>query len=121
MNPFREFLANAEATKNLRPRYYAFTTGVGLLGMGLGIWVWYVCFGLIANISEVSLDQHARDSNNAVWMLAWIFLGFPLVLYTAMVAVAGLAVVSMVFSNRLSKQDAVYYALLSRYPPSWFK
>ena len=90
MNPFREFLANAEATKHLRPGYYAFTTGLGLLAVGLGISIWYVCFGLIANFAGVPLDQPAKDSDGAVWMVAWLFLGIPVVLYTAMVVVAGL-------------------------------
>ena len=121
MNPLREFLANAEATKFLRPGYYAFTTCVGLVAVAFGIYAWYVGFGMVADFAGIPLDQPANSSDGAGWMIAWLVLGIPLVFYMAMVLVAGLAAIAMFLLGHMSKHDAIYYALLSRYPSAWFK
>ncbi len=121
MNPLREMLTNAESAKLLRRGYYVFTTCVGLVAVALGICAWYVGFRMVAGLAGIPLDEPVNNFDGAIWMILWLVLGTPLIFYLAMVLVAGLVGVAMIFLGHMSKHDVVSYALLSRYPSSWFK
>jgi hypothetical protein len=121
MNPFREYTANAKATKRLQPRYYLLTTAVGFVAVLLGIVAWYRSTESVASFFGMPYDQPVAGAPQIAVVAAWLLLGLPTFLYLAGVVVGGLTGGTLAVAGKLSRHEAVWYALVSRYPPSWFK
>lgn len=100
MNPFKEFLANAEATASLRPRYYALTTLIGLAAVVVGAAAWYVCLVSITTRLAVPLNQAVPLDARSIWIGAWFLLGFPICIYVAAVMVAGVYGAMMILRGK---------------------
>jgi hypothetical protein len=121
MNLFGEYMANAKATKHLQPRYYLLTTCVGFGAVLTGIVAWYRCTEAVASIVGMPYDQPVEGAPQIAVVAGWLLLGLPTFLYLAGVLVGGLTGGILAATGKVSRHEAVWYALLSRYPPSWFK
>ena len=119
MNPFREYIANAKATKYLHPRYQILTTAIGFAAVLAGIVVWYRCTEVVARLAGIPFDQPLQGTLHIAFAAAWLFVGLPMVLYLSAALVAGSVGALLAAFGKLSRQEVVPYAFLSRYPRSW--
>lgn len=121
MNAFTEFLANAQATSQLKPRYYWTTSVVGILVVAGGIGVMFVAAAGLAALLNVDLDAPVRDSTNGnLWSILFLLV-IPLSIAVAMVPIAWICGLVLVRIGYMEQEDVKYYALRSRYPAHWFK
>ena len=120
MNPFREYVANAKATKYLQPGYQILTTAIGFAAVLAGILVWHRCTEVVARLVGIPLDQPLQGALQIAVAASWLFVGLPMVLYLAAALVAGSVGALFAAFGELSANEVVSYALLSRYPRSWF-
>ena len=77
MNPFREYLENAKATKHLRPPYQILTTAIGFIAVLAGIVVWYRCTEVVATVAGTPFDQPIQSTSQVAVAAAWLFVGLP--------------------------------------------
>ena len=70
---------------------------------------------------RVTDEQAGTNSPVTPWMLLAFFVGFPVGVYLGCALVAGLVGAVLVRLGQLSVSEAIWYALLSRYPSRWMK
>lgn len=121
MNPFRELFANASATGRLQPRYYRLTTRVGFIGVAIGLGLLFVCFGFLCLSVGVPITRPSPFNSTALWLLIAFLAGIPIFIYIGCVLVAGLVGLILARRGKISSMEAWRYALLSKYPTSWFE
>ena len=121
MNAFAEFFANAQATSQLKPRYYWITSVVSMLVVVGGMGVMLVAAVGLAAVLNVDLDAPVRDTPNGdLWSILFL-IAIPLSIAAAMVPIAWTCGLVLVRLGYMDKKDVKYYALRSRYPVHWFK
>lgn len=122
MNPLRELAANALAGYRLQAKYYALATCVGLAGVAIGLVFFWLLLNAVIQAFGITLDtQVPFNSPVTPWMLLAFFVGFPVGVYLGCALVAGLAGAVLVRLGQLSVSEAIWFALLSRYPSRWMK
>lgn len=122
MNPLRELAANALAGPRLQAKYYALATGVGLAGVAIGLVFFWLLLNAVIQAFGITLDTPVPFSSPVTpWMLFAFFVGFPVGVYLGCALIAGLAGAVLVHLGQLSVSEAVWFALLSRYPSRWMK
>jgi len=121
MNPVRELSRARADARNLEERYYVLTSIIGVVGVLAGTGLMLLAAATLASVLGIDLDAPIRsEPRGHVWLGA-LLISIPLAIYLGVVAVAGLFSVAMVSLGKLTGSEAVRYALLSRYPRSWFR
>jgi len=121
MKRFRELGANKSATHRLNPRYYLLTTCVGFAGVAVGFGLLFLFFSyLYTAVFGVPVTTTVPFNSTAGWLLLAFLVGIPIFIYIGCVLVAGALGLLLVGLGKCSRSEALYYALLSRYPASWY-
>jgi len=116
MKILQEIARSSAATRLLQPRFRLLTSAVGACSGLVGV-------ALVALLAKLA---HLRNPTQMIHGLPGIaaLLGFCLAiaafLYLGCVIVAGLFGWVLVYQGKLSKKEALEYALYSRYPKHWF-
>ena len=121
MNVFKELDENYVATFRLQKRYLWLTSIVGLCSVFLGIAIMLALFFYVAPI--MGYTPSSKPSDNALEAVAAavaVIFGFILCVYIGVLIVAGSFSFFMYKLGRFSKEQAVFYTLISRYPDYWF-
>ena len=116
------YVRSAVETRQLTPFYRRLTTGVAILGTVLGLcqlipyMVWSrTALGL--PLGEASLDGIRLQF--LCWILG-VLMAIPIFFISCTVLLAGLLSMFLSLIGRMSRDEAIRYTFLSRYPDSWF-
>lgn len=121
MNIFREFSLAFRETKNLEGRYYILASVVGLAGVLVGVAIIAVIATYLAESLGIEPNRPLREEPNGFLWLGVFITSIPIAIYLGCACVAGLFSVVMVSAGKFTKNEAVRYALLSRYPAAWLR
>jgi hypothetical protein len=107
-------------THLLSPKYYQLNSIVGVTGCLLGIATFCVLGTLL--VSSGNAPSLGDKSVNAlgVVIIAAMLISLALLIYIGCVLVALCCAALLVFRGSITKQQAIEYAFLSRYPKQWF-
>ncbi|MEK9136029.1 MAG: hypothetical protein AAB393_02805 [Bacteroidota bacterium] len=119
MNPMREIIRNASITRSLTRRYSWTTVCVGLLGVAVGIAFMLLIAKGLSTVLDVSESASLKSQPNGTFWLVSFLACIPISIYLGCATIAGIFATVMVWLGKLSPSEALYYALLSRYPASW--
>lgn len=121
MKYISEFFRNAALSKLLKPKYYYLSGAVGLIGVFIGITIMVYLGNFLANILSIDIEKPIGETNLAIFIVVGmlIFLFFSLVIGCLLSSSAFSTY--MYLTKKINKEEAISYALLSRYPNSWFK
>lgn len=109
--------------KRLKPGYRRLTNSVGALGVLLG------CVLLVPFMTSTRLwlglplgsaPLDGIEIPFAIWIVA-VIVATPVLFYVGCICVAGLTAGILVAFGRMTIEQAVSYAFLSRYPPQWLR
>ena len=120
MKYVKELFRNAWLADSLDKKYYRITTSVGLVGVILGILIVIYVGGFLASFMGIDLDAPVQS---LVSKLVGFVIGisfFILCLLVGMHISTSTFSMYMYFSGKFTKEEAVNYALYSRYPDHWF-
>jgi hypothetical protein len=75
----------------------------------------------LAESLGIELNRPIREEpNNYLWLGAFV-ASIPIAIYLGVVCVAGLFSAVMVGTGKFTRNEAIRYALFSRYPKIWFR
>ena len=121
MNPLRGLLRNWSAVERLKRGYYWLNACVGLLAVSLAMVLMLFAANRLSALLGIPPDAPVRSHpNGTLWLVAFL-VSIPLSAYVGAVLVAGAFAMVMVRLGKFTATEAWQYALLSRYPASWFK
>ena len=121
MKALRELAQSWKATGRLQPRFYALTSIVGLVGVGLGCALMVVAARFLE--SALGIAPHAalgNQENGFAWFVFFL-AAIPIAIYLGVAVVAGILGAVMVLLGKFTPREAIRYALLSRYPQYWLR
>jgi len=117
----RRFEQSLRDTKRLQRRYRRLSNGLGCLFLVVGC----AAMGVWMRYTWVSFDLPLEGSPNFPpqfpgW-LAVTIVSIPIILYLAMVFVAGSFGAIMVARGRFTRGEAIAFALYGNYPAYWLR
>jgi hypothetical protein len=114
-----EFQKNHRDSFRLLPKYFWITTAIGLLGVTLGFALVAVFWFFIYPESfNLGVRKPAKWSDLPI--ILSIILSLCVFLYVGVVIVASIFSLFMLLKGLFTREDAIYYSLVSRYPHYWF-
>ena len=121
MNVLRELSQAMGDTYRLQRRFYGVTWVVGLLGGAAGIGLMLLAGIFLGSSLGVDANAPLRSQTNGIAWFA-LFLGLiPVTIYIGFVVVAGSFATVMVLLGHFTKDEAIRYPFLPRYPRNWLK
>jgi hypothetical protein len=124
MNIFSRIMRNAQVVNRLKKKYYNITSTVGVLAVAVGLSIMVALPKIIAPLLGIDLDADYNLEGQLLTISIIFLLGITyliLCLYIGLVLTAGLFSLIMFKLEKLSKQEAINYALYSDYPEYWFR
>lgn len=97
---------------------YRLTTRVGFAGVAVGIVLYVLLFVLLACSG---MSMRGKFTPGTWRIVAGLALAMPACIYLGCVASAACVASRHVRQGRMTRREALHYALLSRYPRAWHR
>ena len=102
----------------LTPEAYRLTTRVGFVGVALGIVLYILLFALAV---RSGMPVHGKFTPATWGIVAGMVLAMLVCIYLGCVVAAACLASRFLRQGRMTRREALHYALLSRYPRAWYR
>jgi hypothetical protein len=116
------FWERASKYYKLKPAYKIVSTVVVLLGGSLGLFFWTFFAGELRTVLGIPLEGGSLDGIMGpflIWVLG-VLIAIPLALIPCFVFAALIVGILFWVIRRISFREALDFALVGKYPASWF-